>query len=305
MITKNEFLSDLNWRPKPYPSDYILFPDEELYTLAESFDDKEIAQLLEDPNHVQTDIPVNVADTVKSKLTSFPSFTLINCDPSLPDVTLRSIYALYSKANGTLNDRYGYFFDVIDQGLDYKKEAIPVSKTRASTGYHTDSTAKEYLPDIVGLLCLHPADAGGDSLLTNAIDLFSFLEKEQPETLLEMEKPIIRDVITPGTVNTKEAIHSNAFPIFSVSDAGLTFRYMRYWIEAAFLKTEQEMPSQLLKGLDATDKFFSMPQNNIQFKMKRGDILFLNNRILCHNRTAFENNGHSSNRKMVRTWINF
>jgi len=304
-MRKEESLSELNWLLKPYPSDYVLFPDEELCAIAESFTVNEIQDLLDNPNEYVIDIPFSITNTLESKLRSFPCFTLIRCDSSLPDETLRCIYALYSKAIGSINDRYGYFFDVVDQGLDYTKEAIPVSKTKASTGYHTDSTAKEYLPDLVGLLCLHPAEVGGDSLLTNAADLYSFLLKEEPAAAAEMEKPIKRDVITPGTVNSIEAITSNAFPIFSFPKEGFTFRYMRYWIETAFLKTEEKMPMELLKGLDATDHFFSVPENNVEFSMKRGDILFLNNRVLCHNRTAFENDSSSNNRTMVRAWINF
>ncbi len=304
-MRKQGSLSELNWKLKPYPSDYVLFPDEELCAIAEGFTGNEMQDLLDNPNKFGIEIPAAITNTIISKIKSYPCFTLIRCDSSLPDETLRCIYALYSKAIGSLNDRYGYFFDVVDQGLDYTKEAIPVSKTKASTGYHTDSTAKEYLPDIVGLLCLHPAEVGGDSLLTNAADLYSFLMKEEPAAVAEMEKPIKRDVITPGTVNNIEAITSNTFPIFSFPEEGFTFRYMRYWIETAFLKTEEEIPQELLKGLDATDHFFSVPENNVQFRMKRGDILFANNRILCHNRTAFENDAHSSKRTMVRAWINF
>ncbi|MGV2389786.1 MAG UNVERIFIED_CONTAM: TauD/TfdA family dioxygenase [Microcystis novacekii LVE1205-3] len=74
---------------------------------------------------------------------------------------MRLIYAFISRIFGLLNQRYGYFFDVIDRGMDYTKEAIPVSMTNAETGYHTDSTAKNYFPDIVGLLCLASADEGG------------------------------------------------------------------------------------------------------------------------------------------------
>jgi hypothetical protein len=40
--------------------------------------------------------------------------------------------------------------------------------------------------------------------------------------------------------------------------------------------------------------------------MERGDLLFINNRFLCHNRTGFENHPHIEKaRTLVRTWINF
>jgi hypothetical protein len=132
------------------------------------------------------------------------------------------------------------------------------------------------------------------------------MSEAHPEVLAAMQEPIVRDVITPGTVNNVSAILENAFPIFAFPEQGFTFRYMRYWIETAFAKTNREMPEALTKGLDATDAFFTDPSNAIQFRMERGDILFVNNRFLCHNRTAFENDLQAKKaRTLVRTWINF
>jgi alpha-ketoglutarate-dependent taurine dioxygenase len=235
-----------------------------------------------------------------------PGFILLKARESLSDQELRLIYALCCRSFGRLNDRYGYFFDVIDQGLDYTKEAVPVSKTKAATGYHTDSTAKAYFPDLVGLLCLQPGASGGDSLLTNAADVYQELLRTAPDSLLALEKPVIRDVITPGTTNSKETILKNAFPVFSEQDDLFTFRYMRYWIETAHSKTDIQLPEELFNGLEAIDHYFSLPENTVQFRMERGDILIINNRFLCHNRTAFENSlDQSKYRTLVRAWINF
>jgi isocitrate/isopropylmalate dehydrogenase len=122
-----------------------------------------------------------------------------------------------------------------------------------------------------------------------------------------MQNPIIRDVITPGTTNSVEKIIENAFPIFSFPNEGFTFRYMRFWIESAYQKTGQIMPEELIQGLNETDRFFSSSQNHLQFRLERGDILLLNNRFICHNRTAFENNTASfdNHRRLVRSWINY
>jgi len=268
---------------------------------------KGIKNLLVNPN--ETVIQTNTLpefDAILQDLKTNPGFVLIPFGENLDDQELRLLYAFISRGIGLINDRYGYFFDVVDQGLDYKKEAIPVSKTKSSTGYHTDSTAKEYVPDIVGLLCLQSGYKGGASQITNAADVFEFVQDNFPKALVELQKPVIRDVITPGTVNNYEAIQKNAFPIFSIDDGRFTFRYMRYWIESAHLKTNVNLSEALISGLNAIDNFFAKPENTVEFMMKRGDMLFLNNRFLCHNRTEFENDLSSSHvRKLVRTWINF
>jgi alpha-ketoglutarate-dependent taurine dioxygenase len=248
---------------------------------------------------------LNAYRHIFSNLNKNPGFVLIRADGQFSDNELRKLYAYLSRSIGNLNGRYGYFFDVVDHGLDFTTSAIPVSKTKASTGYHTDSTAKDYVPDVVGLLCLYPGNKGGESLLTNSANAYEMLKKRFPECINELEQPVIRDVITPGSENNVDSIKGNAFPIYRNENNDFLFRYMRYWIESAHSKTGIPISSRLVQGMNAIDDFFSKTENIVQFKMQRGDILFLNNRFLCHNRTAFEDDPASGKRTMVRTWINF
>jgi len=112
-----------------------------------------------------------------------------------------------------------------------------------------------------------------------------------------------RDVITPGTVNNTEAILANDIPIYQYdADGGVIFRYMRYWIESALVKLGREIPSELTKALDIIDNYFAAPEHAMCFRLERGDMLFVNNRFLCHNRTAFEDGENP--RVYVRAWIN-
>jgi alpha-ketoglutarate-dependent taurine dioxygenase len=267
---------------------------------------KDQGEIFSEPNNIEiNEKEVAALRAVFANLKKSPGFVLLRAEAGFNDDELRRLYALISRTIGKLNQRYGYFFDVVDQGLNYTKEAIPVSKTKASTGYHTDSTAKDYVPDVVGLLCLNAGYKGGESLVTNAANAYEMLKIQFPECLNELEKPVIRDVITPGSEYNKEAILRNAFPIYNTENNEFLFRYMRYWIESAHSKTGLPISSQLIQGMDAIDDFFSKEENTIQFKMERGDMLFLNNRFLCHNRSAFEDHPSVGRRMMVRTWINF
>jgi hypothetical protein len=245
------------------------------------------------------------ASGYRDRLLSSPGLVIFQLPDEMSDEQLRAGYLLISRSFGKLNNRYGYLFDVKDRGLDYTKQAVPVSKTRASTGFHTDSTAREYLPDIVGLLCIDPGYKGGESLVVNAVDLYNFVLSVEPRFLEVLTRPLYRDVITPGTVNDVEAILENRFPVFSVIDGRLTCRYMRYWIETAYQKTGKEPPEGLTDALDLIDRYMADPDNHLTFKLKRGDVLFLNNRVLCHGRTDFEDDpeGHKV-RVLVRAWVN-
>lgn len=245
----------------------------------------------------------NLAPQWLEQLNSSPGALRIATSANYSDHDLRLLYALISRSLGWLNNRYTYFFDVMDRGLDYTKEAIPVSKTKAETGYHTDSTAKHYFPDIIGLLCLQPAKSGGESLITNAANLLNYVTDQHPKLKDLLHQAWCRDVITPGTVNNTEAILANDIPIYQYdADGGVIFRYMRYWIESALVKLGREIPTELTKALDVIDSYFAAPEHAMCFRLERGDMLFVNNRFLCHNRTAFEDG--EKPRVYVRAWIN-
>lgn len=260
-------------------------------------------RLLTEPNDVE--VPqawLHWINAWSHLLEASPGLAVIQTDPACSDEQLRLQYAVIARALGQLNDRYGFFFDVKDQGLDYTKSPIPVSKTNAETSFHTDSTAKNYYPDIVGLLCIHPASEGGDSLITNAAGAYEHLRSHFPDALHAISQPLFRDVITPGSTYDEEAIRNNAFPIFQFDEQGLHFRYMRYWVERAYEKLRLSLTPEIMQGMDAIDDYFQEPGHRIQFRMDRGDMLFVNNRFLCHNRTAFSSSVPP--RTLVRTWIN-
>ena len=62
---------------------------------------------------------------------------------------------------------------------------------------------------------------------------------------------------------------------------------------------------ELIKGLDQIDKFFERKEHQINYNMERGDILYINNNFICHNRTEYTDyNDLERKRTLVRTWIN-
>lgn len=295
-------ISSLTWKKLPDPSQlFFSLPKLLVLDLLKTTDHR----WLEKPNEIGRETVNKNLDfflPFREKLLLEPGIIVFQLDSALTETEMRLIYAFISRIFGLLNHRYGYFFDVIDRGMDYTKEAIPVSMTNAETGYHTDSTDKNYFPDIVGLLCLAAADEGGDSLVVNAANLYQYFLQNHTDLFPYLYEPLARDVITPGEINSQEAIQKNNFPLFSADSQGLVFRYMRYWIEVAYSKLEIAQPEAITKTLDIIDNFFSKPENTVRFKMKKGDISYVNNRFLCHNRTAFKNSGKP--RQMLRSWIN-
>ena len=97
------------------------------------------------------------------------------------------------------------------------------SVTNAESTFHTDNSFGDGL-DIVGLLCLHPAKAGGLSQLVNGWSLHNLLLQEHPEALpLLYQRYHIdrRGGTRPGEAPTI------LVPIITWDGQGLTFRYLR------------------------------------------------------------------------------
>ncbi len=308
-MSTNKLMDKLCWQPSaPNVEELIL-------EIPESIVDQLLVDLSKLPKKADSNSILKLLDhncrlsiwttSHRKFLLNAPGLVCFRAPNTLSDLQLRAIYLLVARGLGKLNDRYGVMFDVKDRGFDHTKHAIPVSKTRASTGFHTDSTAKTYSPDIVGLLCLQPSLSGGRSLVANAANLYRWLSNHNKKSLDVLTKPLVRDVITPGVEVNQEAILNNQFPVFGFDSSGFKCRYMRYWIATGYEKAGIKPPDGLEIALNLIDNYFDDNKNVCSIDLKRGDMLFINNRFLCHNRSAFiDHEDPNKKRTLVRTWIN-
>ncbi len=217
---------------------------------------------------------------------------------------LKLFYLAVGAAMGQTMRNYGRLYDVRDYGGSYKTERIPVSQTRAATGFHTDSSARNTMPDIVALLCLEQAQSGGESLVVSSAAIHEELRRTNMPVLTCLYREFIRDIVTPGTEQSKEALLDNRFPVFSqgLYSPDLSFRYMRYWIEKGHREANMDLSQSDMDALDVLDDLLASPQFSARFKLKAGDHLWVNNHIVAHNRTEYEEDPERP-RHFVRMWI--
>jgi hypothetical protein len=209
---------------------------------------------------------------------------------------------------GDALDSYGKLYDVVDRGVSYTSQRVPVSQTRESTGYHTDSSALGTMPDVVGLLCLRSALWGGHSQIVSAAKVHERLFATRPELLSRLYEDYVRDVVTPGTEDTRAALAANRIPIYSAGRfwKGLTFRYMRYWIETGQAKAGMPLGPDQVRAMDALDELLADPALAVEFDLHEGDIFLVNNHLIAHGRTEYEDADVSSRRRhLVRLWLRF
>jgi Taurine catabolism dioxygenase TauD, TfdA family len=226
---------------------------------------------------------------------------VVGFDPALDDSSLRMAYLAIGLEIGEALSNYGRLFDVKDRGEDYRNSAAPVSMTREDTSFHTDSSARDVEPDEVGLLCLHAAAQGGESMVSSAATAHDALLAEAPQALALLYRDYCRDVVTPGTERNLDRIRDNRFPIFRRDGDAPTFRYMRYWIERAHALIDEPLDAARIDAFDRLDAALADSRHMLSFTLQRGEMLWVDNRRMAHNRSAFVDHP-TRPRTMVRMW---
>jgi alpha-ketoglutarate-dependent taurine dioxygenase len=191
-------------------------------------------------------------------------------------------------------------YDVRDYGRDVSQGAR-FSVTSAESSFHTDNSFGEEVLDYVGLLCLRTAKTGGLSQQVSGLAAHNELLATDPEALETLYRPFHvdrRGGVRPGESPTIRQ------PVIERDGDELIFRYLRYWIEAGHQKAGEPLSDAQSHALDALDRALNRPELRAEFMLSPGDMYFINNRWILHNRTAFEDHDDPDRRRhYVRLWL--
>jgi hypothetical protein len=191
-------------------------------------------------------------------------------------------------------------YDVRDTGQDVRYGAR-FSVTNATTGFHTDNSFGDAVPDYVGLLCLRAARAGGLNQLVSGYALHNELLARHAGVLEVLYQPFHvdrRGGLRPGEPPTAQ------FPVLAWDGSGLVYRYLRYWIEAGHEKAARPLTAAQRGALDVLDEALGRAELQAELGLGPGDMLFINNRWVLHSRSAFEDHAEPERRRhYVRLWL--
>ncbi|WP_431267158.1 TauD/TfdA family dioxygenase [Dankookia sp. P2] len=186
---------------------------------------------------------------------------------------------------------------VKDIGADYARPDHRGYQTAARLPYHCDSS------DIVGLLCLKPAKAGGKSSIVSSWALFNEMLRRHPDLLPELLAPVYRD--RRGEV-PEGAEPWYAVPVFSpMPDGGLVATYVRSAMRKAqrFPEVPRTTPA-LEAACDALDALAEDPAIHLDMDFQPGDMQFVSNHWIMHSRTAYEDFPDPAERRhLFRLWL--
>lgn len=191
-------------------------------------------------------------------------------------------------------------YDVRDTGRTVEGGAR-FSATNADSSFHTDASFAETQVDYVGLLCLRTALQGGVNQLVDGRAVLEELEAHHPEVLEVLAQRFHVD--RRGGSREGEA-PTVLYPILERQGEEPIFRYLRYWIEAGHEKAGEPLIREQREALDLLDHILRRPELRVEFSLKPGELLWVNNHWIFHSRTAFEDHPEPERRRhLIRLWL--
>ncbi|MEL6374389.1 MAG: TauD/TfdA family dioxygenase [Pseudomonadota bacterium] len=185
---------------------------------------------------------------------------------------------------------------VKDVGADVNDPTVRIYQTAERQSFHTDSS------DVVGLLCLKEAMEGGDSLLVSTLTLYNEMMKRDPALAGVLFDPIATD--RRGEVPAGEKPYFE-IPVLNWHGGKLTGLYQRTYIEsAARFDDAPALTAQQLAALDLFDDLANDPAIHLKMRLKPGDMQFVYNHTMLHDRTGFRDWPKLEERRhLLRLWL--
>lgn len=186
---------------------------------------------------------------------------------------------------------------VRDLGRNAEKDPTArIYQTAERQTYHTDSC------DVVGLLCLRTAKSGGASALVSSMTIYNEMRKRRPDLLALLFEPMHTD--RRGEVPAGQKPWHDV-PVFSWHEGHLSALYARRYIESArrFAEVPPLTPQQV-EALDLFDSLAEDPAINMQMTFRPGDMQWVHNHTMLHDRTAFEDWPEPERKRhLLRLWL--
>jgi hypothetical protein len=173
--------------------------------------------------------------------------------------------------------------------------------TNVEQNFHTDNSYNIYPPDVVGLLCLHPAQQGGISRVVSLREVHERLRERHPDLLARLYEPFCCDRQREHAGDDKKTIWN---PVFTEQDGGLRARVSRQLVIQGYQLLGQEIDARGADALAALTEIIDDPALYNEFFIEPGQMQFVNNRVLGHKRTGFIDFPEPERKRhLLRVWL--
>lgn len=184
---------------------------------------------------------------------------------------------------------------VRDLGLDIRDPKVRYYQTNRELEFHTDSC------DIVGLLCLRTAKAGGGSRIASSVAIHDRMMAESPDLWRALFNPMPTDrrgEVPPGMLPWFE------IPVFNWHRGELSTIYSGQYIRSAQRNFPQarRLTATEHAAIDRLDELAA--GMSLEMAFRPGDMQFIHNHTCLHSRTDFEDWPEPERRRhLLRLWL--
>jgi len=185
---------------------------------------------------------------------------------------------------------------VEDLGCDITKPGVRGHQTSAELAFHCDRA------DRVSLLCVRSAARGGQSKIVSSIQLKVDLSHKHPRLAECLHAPLPQD--RRGEQREYEPPWC-MMPVFDTADGLFVARYIRRFVEDSQRHHgAPRLSHETTLALDTLDAMMQEPGRALEMMLTPGDIQLLNNNVVLHARTAFEDHRQPARRRLLlRVWL--
>ncbi|WP_158070358.1 TauD/TfdA family dioxygenase [Nocardiopsis sp. CNR-923] len=239
---------------------------------------------------------------VRDALAREPEFVLLRGFPmdEEPEVVETAYWLLGTLIGQPVSQtRDGTFLTrVEDRGADIASPIQRGHRSASALAFHADRT------DVIGLLCVRPAEEGGQSQIVSSKALHNIVLEEAPELL-----PVLYGTF-PNDQRGEEQPGLPGWcplPVFSHTEGDFAARYVRRFIEDSQRHPDApRLTAQQRGAMDILDEILHRPGVALQMDLRPGDLQLINNFQLLHSRSAFRDPvGEGRGRLLLRLWLSF
>jgi hypothetical protein len=197
---------------------------------------------------------------------------------------------------GEVRDEVRLYGEVVEPAVPRSEGVTSRAKARSSgpLRWHTDRC------DVVGLLCVRAARRGGTSRVVSVPAVSNAIRGRRPDlhALLCADYHRSRQGEEVGG-----EVSCYALPIFAMRDGKFTTQYSRTFVEAA--QKIAGIPRLTAAQDEALDLLASVcDEYGYEMALEPGDIQLLNNHVIYHGRTAYEDAPEAGrDRLLMRLWL--
>jgi hypothetical protein len=186
--------------------------------------------------------------------------------------------------------------DVRAAGGTYRAVGGRGYNTNAELDYHTDGT------DVVGLFCLRTARSGGLSRVASSVSIHNEILRQDPG----LAERLYCDF--PHNRQNEEAAGEAPWcmaPVYGLAGGRFAARYIRNHIRSGQLRDDTPRLSERdHRALDIIQELAESDDFRFDMELQPGDMQFLNNHVIIHSRTAFQDfDEPDRKRHLLRLWL--